>query len=533
MTVCRPERFDVAIVGSGVAGSMLAGILAGAGARVALIDRQTHPRFAVGESSTPLADALLRTLGRKHRWQRLTNWATWGGWQRDSPGATVGKKRGFTYIRDRVADGPAMRGSGSNEEPNETAAPSGLTGRLREQRCLIAASTEDEVSDTHWHRATSDSILHRDALGRGAVDFSGCTINELSVEPEIRIRVRAGNHDRMLVAGTLIDASGSGWVHRATNAADWTPRMQTNTSCRYAHFRYVGSSPDSLRHHDDPFDLDDAAVHHWFGSQGWAWVLRFGPELASVGWVHPGGPAPGSMVPPGRLSDVLCSARRDADESPTTDKPFIADFDPAVVTDHWRSMRRIQRWGPAVLRPRVWLLPTAAATIDPLHSTGLAHALAGVDRLANRFLSAEGDDSTYGQLVHDEVAWVDRLVSLAYQQIHDFDRFVDACQLFLVAAIRSEHAMDGGRHDASDVLPDGGLFGVRDAEFRRAMESAIERLSDPTVSTQQRRLRICDTLQPFNVAGLFSSIDGVYRRSATKSPAIRDANLATSTENVT
>ena len=40
----------IAIVGSGFAGSILARILQGQGHRVLLLDRQRHPRFALGES---------------------------------------------------------------------------------------------------------------------------------------------------------------------------------------------------------------------------------------------------------------------------------------------------------------------------------------------------------------------------------------------------------------------------------------------------------------------------------------------------
>src|SRR5437870_5781735 len=59
----------VAIVGSGFAGSLLARILAVQGHGVALLERGTHPRFAIGESSTPLANL---TLGG---WRAATVWA--------------------------------------------------------------------------------------------------------------------------------------------------------------------------------------------------------------------------------------------------------------------------------------------------------------------------------------------------------------------------------------------------------------------------------------------------------------------------
>ena len=51
----------IMIIGSGFGGSILAAILAKAGIRVMLVDHQSHPRFAIGESSTPTAN-LIRSL---------------------------------------------------------------------------------------------------------------------------------------------------------------------------------------------------------------------------------------------------------------------------------------------------------------------------------------------------------------------------------------------------------------------------------------------------------------------------------------
>jgi len=55
----------VAIVGSGFAGSLLARILAVQGHDVVLLERGTHPRFAIGESSTALETLTLEGLARR------------------------------------------------------------------------------------------------------------------------------------------------------------------------------------------------------------------------------------------------------------------------------------------------------------------------------------------------------------------------------------------------------------------------------------------------------------------------------------
>ena len=50
---------DVLVVGSGFGGSLMAMVLAKLGFRSLVVERGNHPRFALGESSTPLANLVL------------------------------------------------------------------------------------------------------------------------------------------------------------------------------------------------------------------------------------------------------------------------------------------------------------------------------------------------------------------------------------------------------------------------------------------------------------------------------------------
>ena len=90
--------FDAVIIGSGFSGSILGQILARSGWRIAIVDRAKHPRFAIGESSTPTADFLLAYLADRWRMPELRPLAAWGTWKETYPQITCGKKRGFTYF---------------------------------------------------------------------------------------------------------------------------------------------------------------------------------------------------------------------------------------------------------------------------------------------------------------------------------------------------------------------------------------------------------------------------------------------------
>jgi FADH2 O2-dependent halogenase len=61
----KQETYDVAVLGSGIAGSTLAAILGRLGFRVLLLEKGTHPRFAVGEAMQPQSSMLMWILGER------------------------------------------------------------------------------------------------------------------------------------------------------------------------------------------------------------------------------------------------------------------------------------------------------------------------------------------------------------------------------------------------------------------------------------------------------------------------------------
>ena len=138
----------VAVVGSGFAGSLLARILAIQGHDVVLLERGTHPRFAIGESSTPLANLTLERLARRYGLDDCHDLAAHGRWVARFPELRRGLKRGFTFYRHHAARPFANAGD-------------------RSERLLVAASPNDHVADTHWLRADVDHHFVRAAAGAG------------------------------------------------------------------------------------------------------------------------------------------------------------------------------------------------------------------------------------------------------------------------------------------------------------------------------------------------------------------------------
>ena len=78
-------QYDIAVVGSGFAGSLLAMIARRLGRSVVLIEKGAHPRVVIGESSTPLANLLFEELCVRYDLPALKPLAKWGSWQRAHP----------------------------------------------------------------------------------------------------------------------------------------------------------------------------------------------------------------------------------------------------------------------------------------------------------------------------------------------------------------------------------------------------------------------------------------------------------------
>uniref|UniRef100_UPI000AE19707 FAD-dependent oxidoreductase n=1 Tax=Rhodothermus marinus TaxID=29549 RepID=UPI000AE19707 len=127
------DRCDVAILGAGFGGALLALLLRRRGLSVTLIEKG-RPPFAIGESSTPLANLYLEQIAQAFDLPELLPLTKYGRWKATHPELPVGKKRGFTFFWHRP---------GRTWTPQLDDHPAYL---------LVAASPHDAIADTHWYR---------------------------------------------------------------------------------------------------------------------------------------------------------------------------------------------------------------------------------------------------------------------------------------------------------------------------------------------------------------------------------------------
>ena len=458
------ERREVAIVGSGFAGSLMARVLAVLGYDVVLLERGTHPRFAIGESSTPLANLSLERLAVRYGLSDCYRLAAHGRWLEHFPELRRGLKRGFTFYRHHPGELP--------DDP-----------RLASERLLVAASPNDAVSDTHWLRADVDQHFVDEAVAAGVdyrdhVELAGAEFDGSGA----RIRGARDGDPFDLRASFVIDASGpGGFLARQLAIPSARDTMRTSSAILFGHFAGVRTMHDiapGLR--AGPYPDDWSAVHHLI-DEGWMYSLRFDHGVTSSGFaLTPRGLARftgGERGDPERLWRALLERY-----------PIIAAaFADANALMPLAFRDRIQHRLARATGERWALLPHAFAFVDPLFSTGIAWSLRAVERLAlcfeheitGRRAPCAADLARYERLLSAEADQIDVMVAGAYEAMAHFDLFAAHAMIYFAAVSFSEVrqrlvAADEGHHAWS------GFLGVGDPVLEAAPRESFARLGAVT-----------------------------------------------------
>ncbi len=487
---------DVAVVGAGFAGSLTALALRRRGFRVALVERARHPRFAIGESSTPLANLLIEELADAYDLPCVRTFAKWGTWQQDHPDVAAGLKRGFTFYF---------------HQPGRPFADD----RTHQRQLLVAASPHDGIGDTHWYRPDFDAWLAREAESAGALYLDETRLDGMH-DDESRVVLDGDRRGQPvhLAATFLIDASGPrGFLHRTLGLAEAPLRWLPAIEGLYTHFAGVAPwgvpSPDN---ETPPFPVDAAAVHHVFDG-GWMWILRFNNGITSAGAALTGaararlGPDQDALTGSGSVR-----LQPDQDALERAWRHLLATL--PSVRDQFVGARQVHPFVHAprlafrsrqMVGPRWAMLPSAAGVIDPLLSTGFPLTLLGIGRLLGVLERTSGGVErrdalrAYAQVTQAELDATERLVAALYAAMDDPPLFKRLTLLYFAASSYSEAARRLGRPELAPgfLLHAHERFGI---ELGACSEAAMTLRDDDARSALFERIN--RAIEPFDVAGL-------------------------------
>jgi FADH2 O2-dependent halogenase len=497
------KRYDFAVIGSGFGGSITAMGLKQMGYSVCIIEKGIHPRFAIGESSTPIADMILRDIADNYKLPFLKQISRYGEWQKFFPEVRCGLKRGFSYYHHQ-------KGKWFESDSDH------------KHELLVAASLDDYNSDTNWLRIDVDQFLLKKAKKIGVDVFENSEIVQLDrieEQKEWAVRRESGNNTIQFSAKWIIDATGSGhFSKKFFNTTNEVSTFKTNSEAIYTHFRGVPTWLDYLNEQkisvsDYPYSPDDSALHHII-DEGWIWMLRFNDGLLSCGVV---------MDKHSKSNSEHRGDHQDLWNDILIQYPSIHEIlknsahanSPGRFIYSDRLQRKLsQTFGEG------WIaLNHTAGFVDPMHSTGIAFTLSGIERLLDLFRDRSGGTIGQNELkkIQDktfkELEFIDLLVSSTYRSRWNPELFTAAVMLYFVASVQYEQARLQGN------MPEMFL-----AAHNSDLRQLVLRFHDDILALDQNKnvekakelvKEITKSIEPFNTVGLMDDAKkNMYRHTA-------------------
>jgi FADH2 O2-dependent halogenase len=407
---------DVIIIGGGPAGSVLASLLAQAGHKALLLERDIHPRDHVGESLTPSSTPIWRRIGfidkiEEARFSHKPG-ACW-----TAPNGAIGK-----YVEIRLGEYPLE------------AAKQGYTYNV-----------ERDVLDT---------MLLRHAHELGAKVVQGVRVEKVLFEGDRAVGVRAkvtNEWEQDLFAPFVVDASGRRCVLGSQLGLKRKDPL-LNQFAIYSWFK--GLEPQ-------PAGVEGMIFLHFLGmDRAWAWEIPLRDGVTSVGMVV----------------DKEDFKKYGQDN----DKFFASLVQRNRTLAHsMRNAERVRPWWlegdysykvEQVAGPGWMLIGDAQRFVDPIFSTGVdvaANSAAFAFESIHAILDGADEEETFAEYVET--------VSVGVQTWYDF-----ICLFYKLQNLFTMFAVDKRHHESVVRVLQGQLYNPESvARARRLindMEAAYQRI---------------------------------------------------------
>ena len=359
------ETYDVTILGAGIAGSILAAILAKQGVKTLLIDSASHPRFAIGESTIPQTLCYMRTLAARYGIPEIKTLSNLNDCAKYI-GPTHGRKAHFGFM---------IHHEGQSQQPRE---------------CTLFNAPKLLAEAHHLFRQDTDAYIFHAAIRYGAVARQNVRIEDVEFDDTgVTLGAVGGETFRTRY---VVDATGArSLLADKLGKRDKQARFKHHSRSLWTHMQGVPHT-DSLfprsKADTPPKAWYEGTVHHMF-ERGWYWVIAFDNNefskspLCSVGLT---------------LDERLYP--RNPDEHPHDEFMRIASKYPdierqyrgAVPVREWTTTDRIQWSSSDTVGDRWCLLGHAAGFIDPLFSFGMSNTLSAVSALVPRLVKGLKED---------------------------------------------------------------------------------------------------------------------------------------------
>jgi FADH2 O2-dependent halogenase len=399
----RKKEFDVAIIGSGIAGATLAAVLSRHQVKTLVLDGGTHPKFAIGESMIPTTSFYMRAISERYDVPELLNCSTLP-LVRDNITSSCGIKRNFSFVYHR---------------PEEAQKPEEIT--------QLPVPNIPYGAEAHLYRQDTDAYLHAISVRYGAVVKQRTLVTNLQFEEDrVAIETSQGTYS----AKFLVDASGMKSVlAKHLGLREEPTRMKSRSGSIFTHMIDVLPYDDFYEKGKlgIPSALHKGTLHHIFDG-GWLWVIPFNNHKD----------AKNPLCSVGLQFDLRRSSALGIDPNLSPEQTFNAfldkfsdvkkQFTKAKAVRDWTKVDQLQYSAHSVIGHRYCLMAHAASFIDPLFSRGLAITSETIFTLAQQLIDATRENDfnverfrRVGDVIQKSFDTNDRLVNCSYIAFRDFN----------------------------------------------------------------------------------------------------------------
>jgi FADH2 O2-dependent halogenase len=483
----KAERFDVAILGTGITGSILGALLARNGVKTLLIEQGTHPRFAIGESTVPETTFQFRLLAARYDVPELANLSTYYKMRRNVT-STCGVKRNFSFVFHR-------RG-----KPHVA------------KECSQMPTLSPPLGpDMHMFRQDVDAYLLSVAGSYGATIRQRTDVTDVAIGNHVILRTRQGP---TYESEYVVDAGGiKAPLAQFFGLRENPPSLLTHSRAIYTHMlgvRPLDACMASAKEHGLPSPLSQGTAHHIFEG-GWMWVIPFNNHpksinrLCSVGLTLDPRIHPSKGLPP---DEEFREFIRDI-------PVLAAQFEHASAIREWMSTDRLQFSSTQGVGERYCLMPHAFAFVDALFSTGLTMSMGAINMLASRLIRAKSDGdyslerfAPIGDRMKANVDYFDRLVSRSYFAFSNFELWNAWYRVWALGTVygalgmleilgRYLRSRDKACFEACEQAPYAGAQATELPEYIKLFEAAcreVDAARDGHLTPENAALRVFDHL---------------------------------------
>jgi FADH2 O2-dependent halogenase len=292
----------------------------------------------------------------------------------------------------------------------------------------------------------------------------------------------------------------------------------TNSFALFSHFDNVTHWTQILNERkipvgDFPYNPDWSALHHIL-DEGWMWMLRFNDERTSVGFVLNG-----------KKNIYEDWATEEIWKNLLEKYPGIKSIlkDAKLHSQPGKIMRskRLQRKMKNCFGEGWAALPNTVGFVDPLFSSGIAHSLSGIEKLADIFQQYWSDEKSFYQNLKEyekkifaEIKLIDCLIAGCYKSMPYFDLFNAWSMLYFAATIAHETRRIKNQ-------PPGYFLNADDPQIKKIVydsyKDLLKIISSENPSNEEIKsftATIKERIKPFNNAGLLdASCKNMYRHT--------------------